>query len=324
MGNKIGVTILTGFLGAGKTTFLNNLIQKYPNTKFAVIENEFGEVNIDADLVIDNQEDVFELSNGCICCNLNGELREVLRKLLNSGKKIDHLIIETTGIAEPDGVAAAFIGDPSIAQLFEINAAIGLIDVKNFDFAVKNHPVAMKQITFADYLVFTKCDLATEEEIKNIKFQAKLINPLALVDQVTLDQFVTKDIINLNSYQSDKVEERTSFVPLNHQHQHGDVVSHSFSFEGEVDAVKLEMWLSVLFQLQFEVIFRFKGIFNIQNEENKVIIQGVRNESKIEIGSVWEEGEKKWNRVVIIGKGLKREPLEKKLKSILAPNATIL
>ncbi|ANQ48351.1 GTP-binding protein [Flammeovirga sp. MY04] len=324
MEKKIGVTILTGFLGAGKTTFLNNLIQKYPNTKFAVIENEFGEVNIDSDLVVDNQEGVFELSNGCICCNLNGELREVLRNLLNCGKDIDHLIVETTGIAEPDGVAAAFVGDPGISRLFEINATIGLIDVQNFEFAINNHPVAMKQISFSDYLVFTKCDLATEEEIKKVKFQAKFINPLAQVGQVSKGEVIDKDIINLNAYSADKVIERASFVAHDHNHQHGDVVSHSFTFKGTVDPVKLEMWLSVLFNLQFEVIYRFKGIFNIKGEDHKVVIQGVRNESKIEIGSLWEGHEERLNRIVIIGKSIKRAPIEKKIKSILAPDSVVL
>ncbi|WP_281614227.1 GTP-binding protein [Flammeovirga sp. SubArs3] len=317
MENKIGVTLITGFLGAGKTTFLNNLIEKYPNTKFAVIENEFGEVGIDGGLVVDKQEDIFELSNGCICCNLNGELREILRKLLDSGKKIDHLLIETTGIAEPSAVAAAFVGDPGIASIFEINATVGLVDAKNFVQSLSDHEVALKQVAFSDILFLTKCDLATEDEIKSAALQAKLINPAAFVERIYNGEKVEKDILSLNSYNANKVEERTSFIQHHHEHQHGDVVSYSFTFEGGVDPVKLEMWLSVLLQLQYEVIYRFKGIFNIKGETNKVIVQGVRNESKIVIGNPWKPSEDKLNRIVVIGKGIKKEAIERKIKSIL-------
>lgn len=312
----IKVTLITGFLGAGKTTFLNNLIQKYKDTKFAIIENEFGEVGIDGGLIVDNQEDIFELANGCICCSLNGELRDVLRNLLNSGKKIDHLLIETTGIAEPNAIAAAFVGDPAIATLFELNACVCIADALFLEQSLEDSSVAAKQIAFSDYIILSKCDLVDEDHIKKIAFHLKLINPLAFVEKVYRGEPFKKDIINLNSFDTLKVEERSSFVPLQHQHVHGDIVSHSFTFDGEVDAVKLEMWLSVLFQLQFEVIYRFKGIFNIKGEENKIIIQGVRNESKINIGSAWGN-DNRINNIVIIGKGIKREPIEKKINSLL-------
>ncbi|AZQ61845.1 GTP-binding protein [Flammeovirga pectinis] len=314
---KIKVTLITGFLGAGKTTFLNNLIKKYPDAKFAVIENEFGEVGIDGSLIVDNQEDIFELANGCICCSLNGELRDVLRNLLNSDKKFDHLLVETTGIADPSAVAAAFIGDPGIASLFELNATVGIVDVKNVIQSIKEDEIAIKQIAFSDFLVFSKCDEVSEETIKQALFQCKLMNPLALTEKNYNGEVVKKDILNLNSFSSSKVEERASFVAGAHSHNHGDTVSYSFTFEGNVDATKLEMWLSVLFQLQFEVIYRFKGIFNIAGESNKVIVQGVRNESKIVIGSEWGVGEQRINRIVIIGKGIKREAIEKKINTIL-------
>ncbi|MBD0403953.1 GTP-binding protein [Flammeovirga sp. EKP202] len=313
----IKVTLITGFLGAGKTTFLNNLIQKYPDTKFAIIENEFGEVGIDGCLVVDTEQDVFELSNGCICCSLNGELREVLRNLLKSGKEIDHLLVETTGIAEPSSIAAAFVGDPAISNLFELNACICIADTLNFEQSLKDHEVASKQIAFSDYIVLSKCDLSTEEQVKKMAFYLKLMNPLALVEKNYNGEVIEKDILNLNSFNVDKVEERASFIGGAHEHAHGEVVSHAFTFEGEVDPVKLEMWVSILFQLQFEVIFRFKGIFNIKGEENRVVIQGVRNESKVNIGSPWKEGEKRENKMVIIGKGIKRAPIEKKIKSLL-------
>ncbi|MBB6460816.1 CobW family GTP-binding protein [Flammeovirga kamogawensis] len=314
---KIKVTLITGFLGAGKTTFLNNLIKKYPESKFAVIENEFGEVGIDGSLVVDNQEDIFELSNGCICCSLNGELRDVLRNLLNSGKKFDHLLIETTGVADPSAVAAAFVGDPGIASLFELNATVGIVDVKNVIQSIKEDDIAVKQIAFSDFIVFSKCDEVDEDTIKQALFQCKLINPLALTEKNYNGEVVQKDILNLNAFSSNKVEERASFVAGAHSHNHGDTVSYSFTFEGNVDATKLEMWLSVLLQLQFEVIYRFKGIFNITGEANKVIVQGVRNESKIILGSEWDVEEERLNKIVIIGKGIKREAIEKKIKTIL-------
>lgn len=313
----IKVTLITGFLGAGKTTFLNNIIKKYPDTKFAIIENEFGEVGIDGGLIVDNQDDIFELANGCICCSLNGELREVLYKLLKTGKQIDHLLVETTGIAEPSAIAAAFVGDPAIASKFELNATICIADALNFEESLKDSEVASKQIAFSDFIVLSKCDLVDEETLKKNAFHLKLMNPLALLEKNYEGAIIEKDILTLNSFDAIKVEERSSFVPSAHQHAHGEIVSHSFVFEGEVDPLKLELWLSVLFQLQFEVIYRFKGIFNIKGEENKVVIQGVRNESKINIGSKWGEGEKRENKIVIIGKGVKRAPIEKKINSLL-------
>jgi G3E family GTPase len=325
----IPVTIITGFLGAGKTTLLNNLIAKNSHLTFAVIENEFGEIGIDNELVKNAEDGIFEMSNGCICCSLNDELVETLSKLLNQEKKFDHLIIETTGIAEPDAVAAAFVTDPSVLEYFYLDAVICLVDAVNALDILQEREEAKKQISFADYILINKTELVEEDYLKKIKITMLEVNPLAVCGTSSFAK-TKDDLLNIQAYRAVNVENKLKaqhkcaahehFDHHHHQHQHQDIISHSFIFDYPFDMLKLRHWMQVLLMIQGENIYRVKAVLDVQWQDKKVILQSVRKSYSFQLGEVWPENKPRQSRIVFIGKNLKKEILEKNLKQLLASN----
>jgi G3E family GTPase len=323
----IPVTIITGFLGAGKTTLLNHLISDNSELTFAVIENEFGEIGIDNELVKNIGDGIFEMSNGCICCSLNDELVETLSKLLNQDKKFDHLIIETTGIAEPDAVAAAFVTDPSIQEYFFLNAVICLVDAENIENILKEREEAKKQISFADYILINKIELVDNEYIEKLKKIMTEVNPLATCSTSSFAKY-QDNLLNINAYNTVNVEnkiraqhqnaEHPHFDHHHHQHKHDDIVSHSFIFDRSFDMLKLRHWMQVLLMIQGEGIYRVKAVLDVQWQDKKVILQSVRKSYSFQLGEDWPANKPRQSRIVFIGKNLRKEILEKNLKQLMA------
>ncbi|MEH0155809.1 GTP-binding protein [Limibacter armeniacum] len=314
---RIPVTIITGFLGAGKTTLLNRIIQAYPDKKFAIIENEFGEVGIDNELVVDVEDGIFEMSNGCICCTLSSELLETLEKLLKQREKFDHILIETTGIAEPSSIAMPFLTTPVIQNHFKLDGTICLVDTQYIEDNLKDDENAAHQLSFSDLVLLNKSDLVTEEYANEVKSLLKNINPYAEYVKTINSDFNGKNLLNLNAFAPEKVEEKTSFIHHHHHHHHHHITSHSVSMEGIVNPQQLEYWLTVLLQLQGHAFYRIKGIFNFPDEQRKVIFQSVRNQSALTLGSEWRSDEQRVNRMVFIGKELNKDILEKRFKQCL-------
>lgn len=315
----IPVTILTGFLGAGKTSLLNQLIANHPEKKFAIIENEFGEIPIDGDLVIGASDSIFELANGCICCSLNGELVETLEKLLDSGKVFDHLIIETTGMAEPDAVAAAFVSDPGIQSAFQLDGTICLVDAVSVQETLAEREEAVKQITFADHIVINKADDVQAHYLDALQANLHEMNPLADISLANYGH-TKAALLSLHAYEVGQLEQRIQAVaPHDHHqhHHHSDVTAHSFTFEQAFDLLTFIHWSKVLLMIQGKNIYRIKGILNVGREVSKMVFQSVRTQSAFTRAGDWPEGEPRLSRIVIIGKGLKREALEKALRSCL-------
>lgn len=317
----IPVTILTGFLGAGKTSLLNQLIANHPDKKFAIIENEFGEVPIDGDLVIGASDNIFELANGCICCSLNGELVETLEKLLDSGKVFDHLIIETTGMAEPDAVAAAFVSDPGIQSAFQLDGTICLVDAVSVQETLSEREEAVKQITFADHIVINKAQDVQEHYLAALRVQLQEMNPLAKISTANYGH-TDADLLQLNAYEAGQLEHRIKVVVGDahhhgHHHHHHDVTAHSFTFDRPFDLLAFIHWSKVLLMIQGKNIYRIKGILDVGKEVSKMVFQSVRTQSAFTRAGEWPEDEPRLSRIVIIGKALKREALEKALSSCL-------
>lgn len=318
----IPVTILTGFLGAGKTSLLNQLIANHPEKKFAIIENEFGEVPIDGDLVIGASDAIFELANGCICCSLNGELVETLEKLLGSGKVFDHLIIETTGMAEPDAVAAAFVSDPGIQSAFQLDGTVCLVDAVSVQETLAEREEAVKQITFADHIVINKSDDVQAHYLDALQARLKEMNPLAEISTANYGH-TSATLLSLHAYETAQLEQSiNALVQGSHSHEHGhhhhsDVTAHSFTFEQAFDLLAFIHWTKVLLMIQGKNIYRIKGILNVGVEVSKMVFQSVRTQSAFTRAGDWPEDEPRLSRIVIIGKGLKREAFEKALRSCL-------
>lgn len=318
---SVPVTILTGFLGAGKTTLLNRIIKQNPETKFAIIENEFGEINIDSELVVKTDENIFELSNGCICCSLNGELFEVLNKLVIGSYDYDHLIIETTGIADPSAVASIFLTDYNVQTAFKLDGTVCLIDAENVLDVIATENEAAKQVLFADHIIFNKSGNISDEDLKKVDETIRKINPLASFEFTNYANVQTAKILNLEAYNKEKTSLRFGLsnadksnvfnIPTEGKHQ--NIVSQSFVFTQSFDLLKLRHYFTVMLAIQGAWFYRIKGILYIKGLNRKLIIQSVKGAPVFTDGDEWQEREQKQTKLVFIGKTLKREVLEKGL-----------
>lgn len=319
------VTILTGFLGAGKTTFLNHIIKENPNTRFAIIENEFGEINIDSALVINTNENIFELSNGCICCSINGDLADLLNKLVTGPYEFDHLIIETTGIADPSAVASVFMTDYNIQTVFRLDGVICLVDTLNVLDVLGIEEEASKQIAFADYIIFNKSSETDKTLKKEVQQKIKGLNPFADFNFTDFGNVSTKPLLELKAYDKSVVKFRLGFtsnldkkiVNINQETHHHDIVSQSFVFKESFDLLKLRHYLTVMLFVQGAFFYRIKGILNIEGFNRQLIIQSVKGAPVFTDGDMWQNDNEKETRIVFIGKNLRREILEKGLKQCL-------
>ena len=311
--HKVSVTIITGFLGAGKTTLLNQLIEQYPDKKFAIIENEFGDIPIDQELVVNAKDGIFEMTNGCICCSLNVELGELLKKLMSDDYKFNHLIIETTGIAEPDGIASAFIGGNRSSK-FVLDGTICLADAHDIITNLKERGEAHKQISFADVIVLNKIDLVAEDELEESKMALKKLNAEAPIFESSYAK-IHEDLLHLQAYDGNRLENK--LLNPHHHHHHNELVAHSFEFKEPLIPEKFEHWITMLLFLSGYQIYRIKGILYLKDESHKVIFQSVRSNSKLDIGGPWMEGEIRKSKIVFIGNNIKRKNLEKGLKGCM-------
>lgn len=336
--DRVPVTILTGFLGAGKTTVLNHLISTNPNTKFAIIENEFGDIGIDNELVVGADSGIFEMSNGCICCTLNGELVQTLVDLVNGEHEFDHLIVETTGIAEPDGVAAAFVAEPAIQSRFRLDATICLVDAHHAEDILKDREEAKRQLTFADYIVINKASEVSADYIKQLETILKQANSFAAITHCDYGK-VSSNLLNLNAYDVHQVERKLNEAHAHHHHDHNhdhdhecdvscpahdhahhhhsDIVTQSFIIKEPLDVLKFRHWLNVLLMIQGKHLYRVKGIMNFQYQDKRTIVQSVKQMCVFTAGDDWNEGEERVTKIVFIGKHLRRDILEKQLQNCL-------
>ncbi|POY35512.1 GTP-binding protein [Solitalea longa] len=311
----IPVTVLTGFLGAGKTSVLNQLIKQNRDKRLVVLENEFGDISIDSELVFKGDNELFEISSGCICCSMNGEFNETLAKLVQEFPVFDHLVVESTGIADPSAIAAAFVGDHIIQAHFKLNAVICLVDAQNLQEQLTEREEVTKQIAFSDVVVVNKVDLVDAQQLTLVEKAIKNINPYVQLITAKYGEQNTVDLLNLDAYEARKVEQGFRFLPINLQTSHEDVVSHAFVFDQPLDLLKFRHWLNVLLVIQGESFYRVKGVMNFAGLDERHIVQSVMKNATYTLGSDWEQGMVRTSKIVFIGKKLRRDLLEKGLKN---------
>jgi G3E family GTPase len=313
---RIPVTIITGFLGAGKTTLLNYLIKEYPEKKFAVIENEFGDTNIDSELIVSTDNNIFELSNGCICCVLNDDLTNLLYDLSDSKKEFNHLIIETTGMADPGAVALNFISDFGIQQKYRLDAVIALADSIHLKHQLTETEEAARQLAIADIILLNKISSVDIEELEEVKTIIKDINhtaPLYLCDHsapkginiLNVKAFSAKFVLatNFEAYEQPSVMKKN----LTKEHTHTDITSLSIVLNGTLHPIIFDNWITLM--LFSSTLFRIKGILNMDTFDKKFIFQAVGSQFVSELGPGWGE-EERVNKIVFIGKKLNKKVIE--------------
>jgi G3E family GTPase len=306
MTDKTPVTVLTGYLGAGKTTLLNRILSEDHGKRYAVIVNEFGEIGIDNDLIVGADEEVFEMNNGCVCCTVRGDLIRIIEGLVRRKGKFDAIIVETTGLADPAPVAQTFFMDQDVSDAARLDAVVTVADAKWLKDRLKDAPEAKNQIAFADVIVLNKTDLVSPEELDDVEARIRSINPYARVHRTRRCAVPLNEVLDRNAFDLERIIEiEPDFLEEGHHHHHDEEMqSISVSHDGEVDPEKFMPWITDLTQREGPKILRCKGIVAFPNEPKRFVFQGVHMILDGDVQQEWKPGEKRWSRVVFIGREL--------------------
>jgi G3E family GTPase len=344
----IPATILTGFLGSGKTTLLKRVLSEAHGQKIAIIENEFGEENIDSDiLVTESKEQIVQMSNGCICCTIREDLRATLQLLAAKKRKglldFDRVVIETTGLADPGPVAQTFFMDDEIAETYLLDSILTLVDAKHAPQQLNDRQEARRQVGFADQIFISKTDLVAKDETEALIHRLKHMNPRAPLQAVHFGEVPLASVLDLRGFNlNSKLDIDPDFLKeddhAGHDHEHGEHCDHpshaheghghhhhhdddvkSFVFKSDrpFDAAKLEDFLGAIVNIYGPRMLRYKGVLNMQGTDRKVIFQGVHQLMGSDLGPLWGEGEGRQSRMVFIGIDLPKDILLQGLEQCL-------
>ncbi len=344
----IPATILTGFLGSGKTTLLKRVLSEAHGQKIAVIENEFGEENIDNEiLVADTSEQIIQMNNGCVCCTIREDLRTTLSDLAAKKRKgeldFDRVVIETTGLADPGPVAQTFFMDDEVAESYLLDSILTLVDAKHASQQLDTRQEARRQVGFADQIFISKSDLVDSAEVDALAHRVKHMNPRAPQRRVHFGEVPIAEVFDLKGFNLNaKLDIDPEFLSgdghgpahshdhHDHDHEHGEPCDHphhhhhdddvkSFVFRSQraFDPAKLEDFLGAIVQVYGPKLLRYKGVLYMKGSDRKVVFQGVHQLMGSDLGPKWAAGESKGNKMVFIGIDLPRDVLLQGLEQCL-------
>ena len=308
---QIPVTVLTGYLGAGKTTLLNRILTEQHGKRYAVIINEFGEAGIDNDLVVDADEEVFEMNNGCICCTVRGDLIRIIGGLMKRKDKFDAILVETTGLADPGPVVQTFFVDDDVRAKTKLDAVVTVIDAKHFLKRLEDSHEAEEQIAFADVLLLNKTDLVSKEELAAVEAKIRAINPYAKLHRTERCGVDLNNVLGHDAFNLDRILAiEPDFLTEGHKHEHDDgVTSVSLETAQPLDPDRFFAWIRQVTMQQGPDILRLKGIMSMKDDDERFVVQGVHMLIEGDHQRPWAEGEARNSRLVFIGRNLDRTAL---------------
>jgi G3E family GTPase len=342
--DKIPVTVLTGYLGAGKTTLLNRILSEPHGKKYAVIVNEFGEIGIDNDLVVNADEEVFEMNNGCICCTVRGDLVRIIDGLMRRKGKFDAIIVETTGLADPAPVAQTFFMDENVGAKTKLDAVVTVADAKWLKDRLKDAPEAKNQIAFADVILVNKTDLVSPAELAEIEARIRGINPYATLHRTERSKIAIDQVLGRNAFDLDRILDiEPKFLEADdhdhdhhhhdghdhgdhhHHHDHGlkhyhdeDMQSVSLRTDKPLNPDKFFPWVQDLVAKDGPNILRSKGILAFKDDPERFVFQGVHMILDGDHQRPWRADEKRESRIVFIGRNLPEDRIRQGFEACAA------
>jgi G3E family GTPase len=310
--NMVPVTILTGFLGSGKTTLLNRILKEDHGHRIAVIENEFGEIGVDNEIIETGDEQIVEMNNGCICCTVRGDLIRILGTLKekrDGGKlNFDRVVIETTGMADPGPVAQTFFTDEEIGNYYLLDSIITLVDAKHAPKQLDEFHEAQEQVGFADRILLSKTDLVSQDETDSLSKRLKRMNPRAPIKKVHFGDAPIGEVLDIRGFNLNAILQLDpEFLVDSHHEHHDQVESFVFRSQKPFDGQKLEQFLSGMIQVYGPDLLRYKGVLWMKGNPRRVVFQGVHMMMGGDMGKPWGKGEKKQSIMVFIGKKLPKD-----------------